>query len=390
MPSVLFYVQHLLGIGHLMRARCVAEALAGDGFNVHLVCGGRPILGRPPSGVRTVQLPPIYADDPGMKVLRGVDGGPIDEAYRHRRRDLLIAEFESVAPEVVVFETFPFGRRAMHFELLPLLDRIDAARPRPIVVSSVRDILQRRQKAKREEEMLALAQRGFDAILVHGDARFAKFDETFPQAASLGLPWHHTGFVVAADAPPSPFSGVRREIVVSAGGGAVGMRLLAAALAARRQSAYRDNPWRLLVGANVSDHEMQGLVQNGGGDVIVERARADFSALLSAAFISVSQAGYNTVLDVVRSGAHPVLVPYAEHGETEQVARAGRLRELNLAVVVDEDDLSAAALARAIDAAGSRESWGRWDFDCGGAARSAMLIRGMSASASSRDKGATS
>jgi predicted glycosyltransferase len=97
-----------------------------------------------------------------------------------------------------------------------------------------------------------------------------------------------------------------------------------------------------------------------------QRARG-LSALLAQASISVSQAGYNTVLDVVRSGARPVLVPYAEHGETEQRMRASRLRELDLAVVVDAPETSAASLASAIDAAGSKNDWGRWNFDCDGA-----------------------
>ena len=59
MPAVMIYVQHLLGIGHLMRARLIAEALADTGFDVHLVTGGMPIGGRMPRGVRIVQLPPI-------------------------------------------------------------------------------------------------------------------------------------------------------------------------------------------------------------------------------------------------------------------------------------------------------------------------------------------
>src|SRR4029079_11394178 len=46
--TVLVYVQHLLGIGHLMRARLIAEALADRGFDVHLVSGGITIRGGPP------------------------------------------------------------------------------------------------------------------------------------------------------------------------------------------------------------------------------------------------------------------------------------------------------------------------------------------------------
>ena len=378
MPAVLFYVQHLLGIGHLMRARFIAEALANAGFDVHLVSGGRPIGGHAPSGVRMVQLPPIHAADPGMKPLRGSDGRPIDEAYRQRRRDLLLGEFEAVAPEVVIFETFPFGRRALHFELVPLLERIASVRPRPFVVASVRDILQRRTKPERVREMLEFARNSFDAVLVHGDPRFARFEETFPLAPELGLPLHYTGFVAAPDAPPSlPVSGARSEIVVSAGGGQVGMDLLLAALAAQKRSRFRHHPWRVLAGANVADEDAQRLARAAGPGAIVEPARADFSVLLNRALISVSQAGYNTVLDVVRSGVRPVIVPYAENGETEQRARANRLRELNLAVVVDDGENSVATLTGAIDAAGSREDWGRWNFDCDGAARSAALIKEM-------------
>ena len=388
MPAVLFYVQHLLGIGHLMRARFIAEALASAGFDVHLVSGGRPIDGRTPSGVRMVQLPPIHAAGPGMKPLRGADGQPIDEAFRKKRRDLLIAEFEGVAPDVVIFETFPFGRGALHFELLPLLERIASARRRPLVVASVRDILQRQTKPERAREMLEFAKNAFDAVLVHGDPRFARFEESFPLAVELGLRLHYTGFVAAPDAPPSPpVSGARSEIVVSAGGGTVGMQLLLSALAAQKRSRYGDHPWRVLAGANVSEEDRQRLARAAGPGAIVEPARADFPAVLSRALISVSQAGYNTVLDVLRSGARPAIVPYAEGGETEQRARASRLRELNLAVVVDEGEISAATLTDAIDAAGSREDWGCWNFDCGGAARSAALIKKMLESGRGRRAG---
>ena len=389
MPAALFYVQHLLGIGHLMRARLVAEALASAGFDVHLVSGGRPVGGRAPGGVRTVQLPPVHAAGPGMKPLRAPDGRPIDEAYRQRRRELLLAEFDAVAPDVVVFETFPFGRRALHFELLPLLERIASARPRPLVVASVRDILQQRTNPERLREMLELARGAFDAVLVHGDPRFARFEETFPLAPELGLPLHYTGFVAAPAELPLQQPGARREIVVSAGGGMVGMRLLLAALAAQKRSRYRHHPWRMLAGANVAEADIRNLARAADAGVIVEPARADFPALLSRALVSVSQAGYNTVLDVMHSGARPVLVPYAEDGETEQRMRASRLRELDLALVVEDTDDLATVLTDAIDAAGSKERWGSWTLECEGAARSAVLIKDMLETGRRRAAGAS-
>ena len=48
---VLFYVQHLLGIGHVARASRVAGALAEDGFAVTVVTGGTAVPGFPGPGV---------------------------------------------------------------------------------------------------------------------------------------------------------------------------------------------------------------------------------------------------------------------------------------------------------------------------------------------------
>jgi predicted glycosyltransferase len=72
-----------------------------------------------------------------------------------------------------------------------------------------------------------------------------------------------------------------------------------------------------------------------------------------------------------------VFVPFAGHGETEQRTRANRLRELDLAVVVDAAEISAANLAAAIDAAAEKEDWGTWSFDCDGAARAAAIVGEM-------------
>ncbi len=299
-PAVLIHVAHLVGIGHLMRARLIAKALADAGVDVHLVSGGMPIDRPPPSGVRVVQLPPVRVTEGDFSILRDAQGQPIDDAVRRARRDLLLATFDAVAPAAVIVETFPFGRRALSFELVPLLERIETTPRRPVVIASVRDILQQRRKPEREREMVEAATRWFDAILVHGDSRFARIDDTFARAPELGLPIHYTGFVTTPKAlPPAHEAQARSEIVVSAGGGAVGNDLLAAALAARARSRFGHLTWRFLVGPNVAAADFEHLERSAGPRAIVERAREDFAALLGQALVSVSQAGYNTVLDVM-------------------------------------------------------------------------------------------
>jgi predicted glycosyltransferase len=52
---VLLYVQHLLGIGHLVRASRIASALKDAGFDVAVVMGGMPVSGFP--GSRPSSMP---------------------------------------------------------------------------------------------------------------------------------------------------------------------------------------------------------------------------------------------------------------------------------------------------------------------------------------------
>ena len=71
---------------------------------------------------------------------------------------------------------------------------------------------------------------------------------------------------------------------------------------------------------------------------------ARISPLLAGARLSVSQAGYNTVCDLLRAGCRCVLIPFAAGGETEQTVARRRLEKLGLADVLAEDGLTPESL----------------------------------------------
>src|SRR6187402_1245236 len=80
-PKVFFYVQHLLGIGHIARASRVASALARDGCSVTLVTGGLPVAGFPGDDVVSIGLPPVAAASSGFSGLAHRDGTPVDQRF---------------------------------------------------------------------------------------------------------------------------------------------------------------------------------------------------------------------------------------------------------------------------------------------------------------------
>ena len=114
-PRVFFYVQHLLGIGHLRRAAAITRALRRHGLTVAFVAGGEPVAGLDLGGADLIQLPPARAGDSGFGSIVDTAGRPIDDAWRDRRRAALLAAFERWAPEAVLIELYPFGRRPFRF-----------------------------------------------------------------------------------------------------------------------------------------------------------------------------------------------------------------------------------------------------------------------------------
>jgi predicted glycosyltransferase len=356
---VFFYVQHLLGIGHLKRAATLARALTGAGFDVTLVSGGEPV-----EGIPVLQLPP--ASSPDFKQLLDENGKPVDEAWKRRRRAALLDAYARAAPDVVLIELFPFGRRQMRFELLPLLEVAIATPRRPLVVCSVRDLIQ--SNPAREDETLESFARYFDRLLVHGDPRIATFERSFRHAPRLAGRLYYTGYVVEETEREGDAG--TGEVLVSAGGGAVGRRLLETAIEARALTRLRDRTWRILAGMNAKDIDSLK-----GEGVIVERSRDDFTLRLRNCALSVSQAGYNTVMETLQAGARAVLVPFAAGAESEQTLRARLLAERGLLDVVEENSLSPVTLAAAMDRAASRPRPARGTVDLGGARASAELLR---------------
>jgi len=372
-PKAMLHVQHLLGSGHLHRMARIAGALDDAGFTVTLVSGGEPVSGLHYGAAEFVQLPPVRTLDASFTPLVDINGNPVDAIWRAARAALLLDVFVRSAPDVLLIEMFPFGRRKFDFELTPLLDMAVRRTPRPIIAVSVRDIVTPSSKPGRTEQALSRLATYFDHVLAHGDAAFVPFTKFYPAAQLIADKLFHTGYVGPVSNARSPEG--NNEIIVSAGGGAVGQKLLHAALAARAHSQLASNHvWRLLVGANAPAGALAELNAIAPSGVIIEPARPDFPALLHGCACSVSQAGYNSVVEVLQAGAKAVLVPFADGNELEQSMRADTFEKAGRATVLSENHLNPENLARAVDVA-LRQKLPALTIDLNGATATAAFLR---------------
>jgi predicted glycosyltransferase len=363
---LLFYCQHSLGVGHLVRSYALAAELGRD-FDVAMLRGGpEPEDVSPPANVEIVPLPPLGA-------LSGVDRRDVAPVLAERR-ELILRELAARRPRALVVELFPFGRKKFAPELMPLLEAARELEPAPAVVCSLRDILVDRgdAQAAHDERASVIANAYFDAVAVHSDPAFARLEDSFRPRTPLRTPVHHTGFVVRAAPPPT---GERRgHVLVSAGGGLVGEQLLATALAAR-PLLPEDVTLRVVAGPFLPGdaYERLRMVADGTAGAELVRAVADLESELACAAASLSQCGYNTALAVVRAGIPALVVPFEEGGENEQRRRARRLEEIGLVRVLPAERLDAPTLAAELLAlANFRPRKAELRFD--GAAATAALV----------------
>jgi predicted glycosyltransferase len=262
----------------------------------------------------------------------------------------------------------------MSFELVPLLEAAHGRAPRPLILASVRDVLAGKSDPKKTDEMVARTQAWYDRVLVHGDPSLLPLGTSFPEER-IAERVVYTGYVAPEEPPTPPGRDGEGEVVVSIGGGAVGAHLVETAAAARPLSAARDRPWRFLLGGDLPHAARSRLRAMAAPGCVIEPARADFAGVLKRCHVSVSQAGYNTAMDILYARARAVLVPFAAAGETEQAVRAEALARRGWAVVCPEASLTAPGLAAAIDRAGAMARPDASALRCDGADETARLIR---------------
>ena len=373
-PRLMIYVQNLLGIGHLRRAAGISRAAVEKGFDVRFVSGGFPIKDLNIGEARFYQVPPVRSLDGDFKTLVDENNNEITNLWRDKRRKLLLDLFEKIQPQILLTELFPFGRRQFRFELIPLLTKAKDTKSCSQVVCSMRDILVTKPRPDRNLEIVETLENFYQKILVHGDRKVISLAETFPLEQRISHLIEYTGYVLTPGHIGDTGRDGAGEIIVSAGGGAVGYATLPKIFKLRNEVSVSDFPWRFVTGPHMPLEVFKELKRKETKDTFVERNRPDLPAVISRAKLSISQAGYNTIAEIMDAGTPAVVVPYEGGIETEQRLRSDLLAKRSLLQVVDENELTVKNLDNAIHQALNIEPVKKLDINLDGARHTAHLL----------------
>ena len=362
-PRLMMYSQDGLGLGHMRRTSEIAAELSRRRPDAAILAINDSPLGNIFGAGKNhdyVKLPSIEKVGPGD--WRGVSLPlPFDDIRAMRER-ILWSSVLHYRPDVLLVDHMPHGAMS---ELVPALEALREAKPEATIVLGLRDILDapdvisRRWKAEGAFEVI---ERFYDQILVYGSR------DVFDMAAQYRFPpgtaskLRYCGYLCTAATGRSAArirathrKGMKdngRLIVAMAGGGADAFSMMDTLVAAVPEILSRHAVNLVLVtGPLMPAADRRALaVQAAGLPVRVRASVADPLSYVEAADLVVTRAGYNSTIEILRSGTPALLVP-RPGPSAEQRTRARLFANRGWIDAVDPDELDAERLAHAVVAA---------------------------------------
>jgi predicted glycosyltransferase len=365
MKKILFYCQNLLGMGHLVRTTELMRELVKT-FEVCLIEGGQKVDGfEILPEVEVVQLPTIQVevfDSLQVGKELQVIGSTMSLAeVKEYRQQKLIQVFDQFQPDVLITEGYPFSKnKALAFEMVPLLEHIKKSAQTTKVICSLRDIIMVKEFADRNAEeyrRCEFANQYYHAILLHSDPAIHRLEDNISTIEHLSCSVYYTGYVVQSEPDQIEFNPADLallndpipKIVVSVGGGKLGHNLLESIIQAA-PLLQQQIPHRIVVfaGPLMDESKYQDLekLAQGKTNISLRRFTPSLIAYLDRADLSISLGGYNTTMNILKTGVRSMIYPSDK--DREQAIRSEKLEKLGFLKILNQSQLEPELLTRLI------------------------------------------
>ena len=343
---IVFYSQHLVGVGHHFRNRQIIRALA-DEYDVYFVDGGRPVPGATlPASVQIHHLTPVFKDlvTGCLTSETGCDIQTVLKARKHALNSLIT----HVCPDIFFLEYFPFARWELADELLSAIDTGQSVNPHIRIICSLRDVP---RLLSDPDQVCSVLNHHFHALLIHADPQLTRLEDHFPHTDNIHIPVHYTGYVVEPLDSDGCELQIKNCVLVSAGGGTDGYELIKPCIKAWQRLSHGgivgDRKMVIFTGPFIPQTQYDALEHLcKGGPFHIDQFTSHFLNWMQYADLSISRAGYNTCMNILETRTRAILVPGSL--VSDQEFRAHRLSELGLAYTLLPQNLTTDNMAKAI------------------------------------------
>lgn len=348
------YVQHLSGTGHFVRIFEIARILA-EKHQVYLVDGGRAIPRLTPQfPFEKIKLPPIYRLEGN---LAPVDSNLSIQAVMETRKNILLKSLETIKPDVLLIEHFPFSKAILAPEIIPIIDRARKVNSQVKIICSLRDICPNTRyeinPEQHRSEALFYLEQYFDAILVHSDPKIVKLEDYVSWRSQIKIPIKYTGYVsqkvqtqlqIQQELTPNKLP----PVIVSAGGNG-SLSLISECIKTWQECLLKKFERQLIIFLPLfmPDKQINQIhEQITDKSIVIKKFTPNFLEWMQIAALSICQSGYNTCTNILETKTPAILIPDLKM--SDQLPRATRLSELGLVKMIKPNELNSKILTEAI------------------------------------------
>lgn len=365
-PRIMMYSQDGFGLGHMRRTTSIANQIVKLRSDAAILTMADSKLGQFFESSQNhdyVKLPSILKAGPGD--WRAVSLPLTFDAVSAMRRELIRGAVLSYRPQVLLVDHMPHGAMG---ELIPTLEALRATGADTRIVLGLRDILDSPEVVRRRwdvEGAYEAIERYYDAVLVYGKREVFDLADAYGFSDSVRDRIHYTGFVCTPQTPRytararakyiSSGDGETKLIVAMAGGGADAYPMMRALLEALPAIAARQKVFlAVITGPFMPADQRRDLESRARGlPARVSMSVNDTLSYIEAADLTIAMAGYNTTMEILRSGKRAILIP-RRGPSAEQRMRARLFAEHGWVEMIDPDDLQIDNVAAQVSAALSR------------------------------------
>jgi predicted glycosyltransferase len=368
---ILYTTNEVLGLGHVriaLRITVGMQAELSDAAAVLLVTSSTAAHAFPlPNGLEVMRIPAVVRADTMTSYRSGRLPLPFAEVSE-LRAGIIQAAARAYRPDLFLVDHRPAGVAG---ELLPTLRQLKR-RGETALVLMLRDIIDdpaiMRARWGMDGAFDALGY--YDEIWIYGCQHLYDPIREYRWPDEVARKVRFCGYL-GIEQPTQTRDAVRRSfglgderfIVVTIGNGMVGHLILETYLLALAHLPDEIDVFTLMLGGPGLPADQQLLIRRESEAIRSRNARRriefrdflpDLLDCMAAADLVISQAGYNTLTEILTLGKRAIVVPYRERHE-EQSIRAALVEKRGLARVIDPCRLTPEQLATTILAALAEE-----------------------------------
>jgi len=323
MANCYIYTHYTFGIGHLQRAKLLAEGIKKySSFRPILLCSGASVPSSFIPKTLFIKLPGEIKLNYKSKITKSESLKFSKEKINEIRIKKILNLFKKYKPDIFITEFFPFGWIRLNKTLVPILEYIKQNYPHCMIFCSARDIPISDREDLKEYDFKRLNKffkRYYNFIFIHSPKSFSIFKKGEKFAYfDPKVPTYFTGYMVRSHKNFKK-NNSKKRILITVGAGRDGSNFVTKALKSI-EKINKSRPVSVRVVKGPFSSVEYSKWQEKKWCRIYDSV-PNLMAWINTSDLVVCMAGYNTISEIMVSNVPALIYPRPKSFEQQKRAR---------------------------------------------------------------------